>query len=237
MDLLALVMIVAVCGAMLLAIVRGNWVVGPGVAGGTASAAVPTRQDPPVPVQPVSLEGAQIVGSHTAPVAIVEFSDFQCPFCGRFARDTWPTIQKAYVQSGKVLFAFREFPLEAIHGSALEAAKAAECAGLQGQFWKLHDALFADQAHLGSAVLEADARTAGVDSQKFDQCLSGWAEAKVKADERAGDGLAVSGTPTFFIGRLQPDGAVKVVRRMSGAPPAAAFGAAIDVVLKGVTGH
>jgi protein-disulfide isomerase len=237
MDLLALFMIVAVCGAMLLEIVRGNWVVGPSVAGGSASAAVRTKEDPPVPVQPVSLEGAQILGSRTAPVAIVEFSDFQCPFCGRFARDSWPTIQRTYVQSGKVLFAFREFPLEAIHNSALGAAKAAECAGLQGQFWKLHDVLFADQAHLTSAVLEADASTAGLDRQKFDQCLSGWAEAKVKADEGAGERLAVSGTPTFFIGRLQPDGGVKVVRRMSGAPATAVFGAVIDAVLKGASGH
>jgi len=186
-----------------------------------------------LPQDPLSLDGAQLEGTRAAQVAVIEFSDFQCPYCGRFARDTWPSIRKGYVETGKVLFAFREFPLESIHKAALQAAEAAECAGQQNAFWKMHDLMFADQTHLETAALEARAHDSGLDVSKFDVCLTGSVDAKVKSDERTGVGLAVSGTPTFFLGRLQADGRVKVVRRLSGAMPAPDFGAAIDAVLKG----
>lgn len=233
LELLSLVMIVAVCGVMLIVMTRGTWLTAPPApvrVGGTAAQA---RREPPLPQNPLSLDGAQLEGTRTAQVAVIEFSDFQCPYCGRFARDTWPSIRKGYVETGKVLFAFREFPLESIHQSALHAAEAAECAGEQNAFWKMHDLMFADQAHLETAALKARAHDSGLDISKFEGCLTGSVDEKVKSDERTGVGLGVSGTPTFFIGRLQVDGRVKVVRRLSGSMPAPDFGAAIDAVLKG----
>jgi protein-disulfide isomerase len=230
LEILALVMVVAVCGAMLVAIVRGS---GPARPVSPPPRTTKTAPPPaaPLPAEPISLDGAQLQGSRTASVAVIEYSDFQCPYCGRFARETLPALEKAYVQPGTVLFAFREFPLESIHPFALEAATAAECAGEQGQFWKMHDLNFADQAHLDAAALHAKAKTEGLNQEQFDRCLKGAAADKVHADEKSGETLAISGTPTFLLGRVQPDGRVKVVTRLSGALPIAQFRAALDPML------
>lgn len=233
LELLSLVMILAVCGVMLIVMTRGTWLTAPPTPGRSGGTGVQARREPPLPQDPLSLDGAQLDGTRAAQVAIIEFSDFQCPYCGRFARDTWPLIRTSYVETGKVLFAFREFPLESIHKSALQAAEAAECAGQQNAFWKMHDLMFADQTHLEAATLKARAQDSGLDVSRFEECLTGSVDAKVKSDEKTGVGLAVSGTPTFFLGRLQADGRVKVVRRLSGSMPAPDFGAAIDAVLKG----
>lgn len=231
LEVVALGMIVAVCGVMIIAVARGNWVLTQvPTQRATAGTATP-RREPPLPKEPVSLEGAKLEGPRTAQVAVIEFSDFQCPYCGRFARDSWPSIRKAYVESGKVLFAFREFPLEAIHASALTAAEAAECAGQQDAFWKMHDLIFADQLHLDPGALESRAQKGGLDVTKFKGCLNTLGDSTVKADEKIGVSLAVAGTPTFFLGRIQSDGRVKVLRRLSGALPATDFGAALDAVL------
>jgi protein-disulfide isomerase len=235
MEILALAMIVAVCGFMIAAIARGTWVVTP--APSRVAAAARARPEPPVPEDPVSLDGANVDGPRSAAIAVIEFSDFQCPYCGRFARETWPSIRKSYVETGKVLFAFREFPLESIHKSALQAAEAAECAGEQNSFWKMHDLMFADQTHLEQPALEARAHDSGLDVPRFDKCLASSVDAKVKADEKTGVSLAVAGTPTFFLGRIQADGRVKVVRRFSGTLPAADFGAVLDAMLKGSDGR
>jgi protein-disulfide isomerase len=229
LETAALLMIVAVGAAMLVVIVRGSWS-SPTSAPSRAQQAAPPRAAP-LPDEPISLRGAQLQGSRTAPVAMIEYSDFQCPYCGRFARDTLPGLERSYVQPGKVLFAFREFPLESIHPFALAAATAAECAGEQGQFWKMHDLNFADQAHLDDDALRAHAKTGGLNAEQFDRCRKGAAD-KVQADEKAGTALSISGTPTFFFGRLEPDGRVKIVTRLSGALPIAQFSATLDAMLE-----
>lgn len=235
LEVAALAMIVAVCGAMLVVILRGTWIAAPVAPTRQAGVAPARRPDPPTPTEPLSLDGAQIKGTKTAPVAVIEYSDFQCPYCGRFARDTFPTIDRLYVSPGKVLFAFREFPLQSVHPQALSAALAAECAGEQGQFWRMHDLNFADQAHLDESTFEARARSQGLDTERFGKCFSAAGGAvvdRIKADETTGDALAVSGTPTFFLGRIQPDGRVKIALRFSGARPIAEFRSAIDSLLK-----
>ena len=226
LEMLALLMIVLVCGAMFLTIVRG---VRPTAA--AAATARPSRPDPPLPQEPVSLEGAQLKGSRSAKVVLVEFSDFQCPYCGRFARETLPTIDRTYVDSGRVLLAFREFPLETIHKLALNAATSAECAGEQGAFWKIHDSNFADQTGLETTALRAKAKAAGLNLTRWDTCMSGTASDRVKADEHTGALLGVTGTPTFFIGQVQPDGRVKLVKRLAGAIPAQQLAASLDEAL------
>jgi len=182
-----------------------------------------------LPPEPVSLEGAAIRGSRAAKVAIIEHSDFQCPYCGRFAREILPELEKGYVATGKVLLAFREFPLT-IHPFAEKAAEAAECAGRQGKFWEMHDRLFVKQ-QLDPPSLEAHAKALHLSPGVFDTCLAGEAADKVRQDTEAGKALLVTGTPTFFVGTIQPDGRVKVLQRVSGALPLAQFGAALDRII------
>lgn len=230
LEMVALLMIVLVCGAMFVTIVRGTKPAA--TATDSARTGRPQRPEPPIPSEPISLDGAQLKGDKSASVVLIEFSDFQCPYCGRFARETLPTIERNYVKSGKVLFAFREFPLETLHKYALSAAIGAECAAEQGAFWKFHDSNFADQTHLDADTLRARVAADGLDAARYDICLKASAAERVKADERAGAALAVTGTPTFLIGRLQADGKVKVLKRESGALPAEQLGAALDEALE-----
>ena len=102
-----------------------------------------TPRSVPVPSGPVFLGGAAVLGSATAPAAILEFSEFQCPFCGKFARETLPEFHETYVKSGQVALMFRHMPLGS-HQFAAGAAEAAECAGRAGKFWELHDVMFRD---------------------------------------------------------------------------------------------
>ncbi|MBP6716071.1 MAG: thioredoxin domain-containing protein, partial [Acidobacteria bacterium] len=101
------------------------------------------------PAGPVSLEGADIVGLPTAAVTVVEFSDFQCPFCQKFSVESLPTISKSLIETGKIRLAFRHFPLS-IHPGAMAAASVAECASQQGVFWNVHDRLFSLPRTAGS---------------------------------------------------------------------------------------
>jgi protein-disulfide isomerase len=179
----------------------------------------------------VALDGAHFKGNSRATVVLLEYSDFQCPYCGRFARDTLPDFERKYVDTGKVLFALRQLPLETIHQFALRAAEFAECAGLQGQFWKMHDLAFADQAHLDVVSLRNRAREAGLDDDALDRCSVGAAGLSVRADMQSAEGLRVTGTPTFFIGIRQPDGRLNVVKRLSGAVSAPVLDAALDKVI------
>jgi protein-disulfide isomerase len=218
-------MIIATCAAILYTVVRGGQ---PTSHPPIARAAPAHSPDNLIPVDAESLDGAQVEGNRAAKIAVVEFSDFQCPFCGRFAAQTFPQFKKEYVDAGKVLFAFRQFPLESIHPFALIAAEAAECAGDQGQFWKMHTLTFADQTHLQKAALRDHAVEAGLNVGQFDECLHGDVEARVRADEQAGRRMLVSGTPTFFFGTVQADGRIKVVKRLSGAIPFEELKAAVD---------
>ena len=226
LELLALLLTIATCGAILYVVARGGWMTPPQIV-----RAAPQRPSNPIPADPASLDGAHLEGDRAAKIAVIEFSDFQCPYCGRFATQTFPQFEKEYVDAGKVLFAFRQFPLESIHSFALKAAEASECAGEQGQFWKMHTLTFADQAHLDDAALRDRAVKADVNVQQFDKCLRGDVEARVRADEEAGKRMLVSGTPTFFVGTIQADGRVKVMKRLSGAVPFDQFKGAVDAVM------
>ena len=107
-----------------------------------------------------------------APVTIVEFSDYQCPFCRRFYATTLPAIKKEYIDAGKVRYVFRDFPLEELHSHARKAAEAAHCAGEQGKYWQMHDALFQNQGTLELPQLAEHARAVGLDSLVFNRCMS-----------------------------------------------------------------
>lgn len=138
-------------------------------------------------------------GNLDAPVIIVEFSDFQCPFCAAFYQNTLPKIEENYIKTGKVKFVFRDFPLPS-HVNAQKAAEAAECAGEQNKFWEMHNMIFDNQEKIGIADLKQNAKFLGINVAAFDGCLdSGKYADEVKKDLNDGSVAGVSGTPTFFI--------------------------------------
>jgi protein-disulfide isomerase len=187
-----------------------------------------------VPREPLSLAGAPAKGSQTAKVAIVQYSEFECPYCGRFAADTLPLIEREYVRAGRVLLAFRHFPMEKIHGSAVIAAAGAECTSRQGRFWELHDRLFTVSPPFTIAAVSGAAEAVALDAARFSTCMAGEGLAKVREDMAGAQELGVTGTPTFLIGRIEPDGRVRVRYWLSGARPFTQFSTILDGLLRGV---
>jgi len=161
----------------------------------------------------VSVDDDPALGSEDAPVVIVEFSDFQCPFCRRFHQQTLPLIISEYVETGKVRFVFRDFPLMRIHPQAEPAAQAAECADEQGKFWEMHDLLFERQAEWSGnpqarAIFEGYARELGLDGEEFSACLQeGRYAQEIQKDLQDGVRYGVRGTPAFFINGMKLEGA------------------------------
>jgi protein-disulfide isomerase len=156
-------------------------------------------------------------GASGAPVTIVEFSDFQCPFCSK-AEDTVDKVMKTY--DGKVKLVFRDYPLP-FHPQAQKAAEAAHCAGDQGpaKYWEMHKVLFANQKALEPAALKGYAKDLKLDQGKFDKCLDSGEKAKlVEANKKAGEQVGVSGTPAFFVNGVM----------LSGAQPFEEFKSLID---------
>lgn len=168
----------------------------PGLGGGNPKAETSVDDDP-------------FLGPKNAKVTIIEFSDFQCPFCRSFWRDTFNQIKEKYIDSGKsVKFVYRDFPLSSIHPMAQKYAEAAECAQDQGKFWEMHDKIFQEQDKLGQGTISAFtiadvkkwARELGLNGSEFNQCLdSGKYAEEVKKDFDDGVASGVNGTPTFFI--------------------------------------
>lgn len=192
------------------------------------------QAEPPLPAE-VATAGAPVKGAATAPVTIVEFSDFQCPFCGRHFRDTYGQIDREYIATGKVRYVFRHLPLERIHPQAFKAGEAAECAGAQNRFWEMHDVLFANQQALMPADLARHAQGLKIDAARFNTCLGGQTAARIRQDMTLAAEAGVRATPTFIVGTTLPDGRVKVTRRLSGALPFATFKTAVDGLLAGVS--
>jgi len=191
------------------------------------SAETPSEQ----PDFTMPIENAAVKGDAKAKVVLIEFSDFECPYCGRYVRETYPQIDRDYVATGKIRYVFRHFPLASIHPRAVKAAEAGECARLQGKFWPLHDRLFANQRALERPALVDHARAAGLDVKSFETCLDGQASSAILADLNAGTRAGITGTPTFFLGFAQNDGSVHVVEKLTGAKPYAAFQSVLDRLL------
>jgi len=179
----------------------------------------------------ISIQGAPALGSSTAKVVVVEYSDFQCPYCGKFARETFAGIEERYITPGKVRYVFRNFPLDEAHPKAFKAAEAAECANQQGKFWEMHARLFANQQALDPGDFLSHAKAVGIEEFAFQKCLSGGAKAKIKRDFNDGVKAGVGGTPTFLIGTAEKDGKVRVMKTLSGAQTTESFTAALDEVL------
>jgi protein-disulfide isomerase len=170
-----------------------------------------------MPKVEVAAEGPS-KGEANAPITIVEFSDFECPFCSR-AEASVKQVMETY--KGKVRLFFRDYPLP-FHGNAVKASEAAHCAGDQGKYWEMHEKLFANQQALGVPQLKEHAKGIGLDAGKFDKCLDSGEKAKlVEAAKKAGEAAGVTGTPAFFING----------RPLSGAQPFEKFKEVIDAEL------
>lgn len=190
-----------------------------GGSGGGADAGPAADQSDAAPIK-VTTAGRPAFGPRDAKVTVVEFVDFECPFCGRFARDTLPRLRREY--GDRVRYVSRHFPL-ASHPHARGAAVAAECAHAQGRYWQFHRVLFSDQKSLDARGLARHAREAGLDEGRFRSCTkSAAARRRVDKDEADGRGYGVSATPTFFVNG----------RPLNGALPFAAFKQRIDAALK-----
>ena len=156
----------------------------------------------------ISIDDDPVIGSPDAPITIIEFSDFQCPFCANFNANTLPLISEHYIETGLVKLVYRDFPIQEIHPNAVAAAVAAECAHEQGQFKPMHDMLFASQDQWGGldavqagGAFSQYASQLGLDSASFDECLVTDAYMdEVMADLQDGLSYGTAGTPTFFIG-------------------------------------
>jgi len=190
-----------------------------------------TSNAPPVPINAAdSAFPGYVLGSDTAPVEVVEYADLQCPHCGEFSVVQFPTIREQLINTGRLRWRFRDFPLQ-FPWSRLSAL-AGQCAGEQGKFWEMADALYQAQADWGrssrnpSSRFRDMARQIGLDGSRFDACLdSRRYEGRIEASRLQGEAKGVSGTPTFFVnGRLHdfPGGATsdavqKVVDSVSAA--------------------
>jgi protein-disulfide isomerase len=171
-----------------------------------------------------SADKSRIRGAETAPVWLVEISDFQCPFCKQWHDEVFATIDREYVKTGKVRLAYLNFPLSRIHPNAQAASEAAMCAGVQGKFWELHSSLFDTQKRWADSkapilVFDSLARAAGVEPKGWTTCMTTHATAKlIEADRDRSTKAGVESTPTFFIGD----------RGLAGAYPVDTFRVVID---------
>jgi len=176
----------------------------------------------PLPV--IDIGDDPMLGAADAPVTVVEFIDYECPYCQRFARDTFPQLKARYIDTGKVRYVARDLPLPK-HSRARPAAIAAACAGEQGRFWDMHEALLAGR--LAEPDIAGHARALRLDSARFEACRR---EARhgprLDADLAAARALGVAGTPSFLVGASA--GAVARGRLLQGDEDYAAFAQVLD---------
>lgn len=186
------------------------------------------RRGPPATAT-VMVKDRPAIGATDAPVTVVEFSDFQCPFCKRFIDNTYPKLKARYIDQGKVRWVFRDLPL-GFHKDARKAAQAAHCAGDQGKYAEMRDILFSNNRQLGKDRLTSYAKVAGLDIAAFDTCLGSDRHLdQVDRDSKDAARAGITGTPTFVVGKTAGD-SVKG-RTVVGAQALAVFESAIKQYL------
>lgn len=176
------------------------------------------REAAEIPSEPLQVDEAAVRGSKDAKTVMIVYSDFQCPFCRRFARDVLPEIERRYISTARVALVFRHLPLP-IHSQAVQAAAIAECAGQQGRFWEMHDRLFAEE-QLNADTLRVISKSLPLDEPLFDTCLGDRAIGeRIATSVAEANALGIRSTPSFFLGQRLADGRVDVVRVLSGLRP------------------
>jgi len=177
------------------------------------------------------VSGEMFRGEPSATVVIIEYGDFECVFCRRFENDTYPKIRDAYIRTAKVRYYFRDLPLQ-IHPFAMSSARAARCAMEQGQFWQMHDELLGGEPQLTAGDIDRHAKKIGLDVGKLDACIASDRYADtIRGSVQSAGKIGVKGTPTFLIGKLDPNGTTVTIRKsLRGNQPFDDFKAALDSV-------
>jgi protein-disulfide isomerase len=196
--------------------------------------AVPAQPAAPAPVDDkVSMAftaGGFSVGKENAPLVLIEYTDYQCPFCQRYHNDSFAQIKANFIDTGKIRYISRDFPLP-FHENARRSATAARCAAEQGKFWELRHTMIVNANQLQADKLGGYAQAASMDVPKFQACVdSDKFKAAIDKDIAEGSAAGVNGTPSFVLGRVE-NGKLQGVR-MVGAMPYAQFEAKIQDMLK-----
>ncbi len=180
----------------------------------------------------VSVLGKPSLGREDAPVTMVEFSDYQCPFCKRHFLTVLPIIKKEYIDTGKIRYVFRDFPIASLHPQAKKGHEAAYCAGEQNKYWEMHDTLFENSKDFSVPALKRYAQGIGLDGDRFNTCLQSRKYAsRIEKEIAEGTKAGVRGTPSFFIGPSGSGG--KITGTMvRGAQPLARFRQVIENALR-----
>ena len=191
--------------------------------GSGETAANTTQQQQQAPTRyKIPIEGAPSIGPADAPITLVEFSDYECPYCTKWHTEVYHRLLEEY--QGKVRFVYKDFPLYSIHSNAISAAESAYCAGEQGKYWEFHDRLFAENVKLGLETYQNIAKETGLDQEKFNTCVTNRTyQGQVEASYQWAAKLGVQSTPTFFINGLA----------VVGAQPYEVFKGVIDKELAG----
>jgi protein-disulfide isomerase len=182
----------------------------------------------------IDVAGAPARGPADAVVALVEFSDYECPYCIRHFHQTMPEIEQNYIDTGKIRYVFRDFPIDQNHPQAIRAHEAAHCAIEQGKFWDLHPKLFSAPGTHTPIALDDLAKSAGLDEAQFKACIaSGRTTGPIRDTVRLAEQFGATGTPWFFVGIRDPKTEkVRVLRPIGGAQPYEQFAIALDAALK-----
>ena len=172
-------------------------------------------------------------GKPEARVTLIEFTDYQCPYCSRHAFSVLPQLEKTFIDTGRIQYVLRDFPIASLHPYAAKAHEAAHCAGEQGKYWEMHDQLFTNQKALQAEHLAGYARKAGVsDDAVFQICLeSGKYHRLSQGSIDEGTRAGVRGTPSFLLGVTDGDGNVRVLKLIRGAQPFPVFQEHINSLL------
>jgi protein-disulfide isomerase len=191
----------------------------------------PPQPSGPPPDQRAKLDNVRgySLGRADAPLTLVEFTDLQCQYCNRFSTTAFDQIKAAYIDTGKVRFVTRDFPLD-FHSYAMPAARAARCAGEQGKFWEMRAALVRGHNRLSAAFVSATGESLKLDMTAFNACAASTRfDAAITQDMNEGRAVGVEGTPTFVLGRTAPQGLDGIL--IVGALPFAAFDAKFKELL------
>lgn len=181
----------------------------------------------------IDLARGHLRGNPEAVVALIEYSDYQCPFCLRHSRETMPLIEQQYIATGKVLYGFRDFPIEQLHPEAIVAHEAAQCAGDQRKFWEMHARMFGPPSQHTPEAIDALAQEVGLDVAALRACMqAGTHRAAILDSVAQVSSFGASGTPAFFIGHVdKAANTLRITRAISGALPFEQFAQALDTAL------
>jgi protein-disulfide isomerase len=178
-----------------------------------------------------TLEGVPIRGAETAPLILIEFADFECPFCRKYHQEVFPKVDETLVATRKVRYAFRHFPLEKVHFNAIGAARAADCAAKEGKFWEMRAQLFQRQPEIGRAFWVPAARELGLRADSFEDCLRRSDDTHIRRDQEEAAHLGINATPTFLVG-IAEGKSVRVLRKIEGAHAFNVFNETVELLTR-----